>query len=230
MPPRDGPSAVECTAITARSPDGASATNTTCSWPITVISSVTAPSVSIHGLAVAVATDGTVPRTVLVHGRGKGALTARVKVGVQLAQQDTTIDELRRAWQEADEIGVDSIWVWDHFFPLYGDPDANHFEAYSLLSAMAVDTSRARFGALVTRYAYRNPNLLADLARTLHRLSGERFVRNRLGLVRARLPRVRLRDRDRCRPPARARPRTSRHQGAPGRSVSPGRGPTHPRR
>ncbi|HMF84359.1 MAG TPA: LLM class F420-dependent oxidoreductase [Acidimicrobiia bacterium] len=101
---------------------------------------------------------------------------ARVKVGVQLAQQDTTIDELRRAWQEADEIGVDSIWVWDHFFPLYGDPDANHFEAYSLLGAMAVDTSRARFGALVTCYAYRNPNLLADLARTLHRLSGERFV------------------------------------------------------
>jgi probable F420-dependent oxidoreductase len=101
---------------------------------------------------------------------------ARVKIGVQLAQQDTTVDELRRAWREADEMGVDTIWVWDHFFPLYGDPDANHFEAYSLLGAMAVDTSRARFGALVTCHAYRNPNLIADMARTIHHLSGERFI------------------------------------------------------
>ena len=101
---------------------------------------------------------------------------ARVKIGVQLAQQDTTVDELRRAWREADDMGVDTIWVWDHFFPLYGDPDANHFEAYSLLGAMAVDTSRARFGALVTCYAYRNPNLIADMARTIHHLSGARFI------------------------------------------------------
>lgn len=101
---------------------------------------------------------------------------ARVKIGVQLSQQDTTIDQLRRAWREADDTGIDTIWVWDHFFPLYGDPDANHFEAYSLLGAMSVDTSRAQFGALVTCYPYRNPNLLADMARTIHHLSGGRFV------------------------------------------------------
>ena len=75
---------------------------------------------------------------------------ARVKIGVQFAQQRTTIDELRAAWQAADELGVDTIWVWDHFFPLYGDPDGNHFEAYALLGAIAVDTSRARFGAMLT--------------------------------------------------------------------------------
>ncbi len=100
---------------------------------------------------------------------------SRVKVGVQLSQQDTTIDELRAAWREADEI-VDTIWVWDHFFPLSGDPDADHFEAYSLLGAMAVDTQRAQLGALVTCYPYRNPNLLADMARTIHHISGGRFV------------------------------------------------------
>jgi probable F420-dependent oxidoreductase len=101
---------------------------------------------------------------------------ARAKVGVQLHPQEATIEELRAAWQAADDLGVDSIWLWDHFFPLYGDPDGNHYEAYTLIGAMAVDTRRAQFGALVTCYAYRNPNLLADMARTIHLLSGRRFI------------------------------------------------------
>lgn len=101
---------------------------------------------------------------------------ARCRIGVQLEPQEASIDELRAAWRAADELGVDSIWLWDHFFPLYGDPNANHYEAYALLGAMAVDTSRAEFGALVTCNSYRNPNLLADMARTIHLLSGQRFV------------------------------------------------------
>jgi probable F420-dependent oxidoreductase len=104
------------------------------------------------------------------------AAMARVKVGANFAQQDTTIDELRAAWMAADDLDVDTIWLWDHFFPLYGDPNANHFESYALLGAMAVDTSRAQFGALVTCYAYRNPNLLADMARTIHLASDRRFI------------------------------------------------------
>ncbi|MGZ4291966.1 MAG: LLM class flavin-dependent oxidoreductase [Gaiellaceae bacterium] len=77
--------------------------------------------------------------------------------------------------RRAEQLGFDSIWLYDHLQTRDGDPD-RVLECWTTLSALARETSRVQLGQIVTCALYRNPGLLAQMASTVDAASGGRVT------------------------------------------------------
>ena len=87
-----------------------------------------------------------------------------------------------RAWartvevaRQAETIGAESIWLFDHFHTVPRPSDEITFESFTSLAALAAETERVRLGQIVICNGFRNPALTAKMAATLDTISGGRF-------------------------------------------------------
>ena len=77
--------------------------------------------------------------------------------------------------RQAETLGFESLWVFDHFHTVPRPTDEITFESFSVLSALAMATSRVRLGHMVICAGFRNPALTAKMAATVDVISGGRF-------------------------------------------------------
>lgn len=82
--------------------------------------------------------------------------------------------ELERFWREADELGFEAVWNYDHFYGLV-ENETPTLEGWTSLAAMGVVVRRARVGCMVTGVTYRNPAILAKMAVTVDHITGGRM-------------------------------------------------------
>jgi F420-dependent oxidoreductase-like protein len=99
-----------------------------------------------------------------------------VKIGALVWPQYTTWQSVRTMGVTADRVGYDTLWTWDHVYPIIGNPNGPIFEGWSTLVAWAEATKQIRIGLMVGANTFREPTLTAKLATTLDHISNGRAI------------------------------------------------------
>jgi F420-dependent oxidoreductase-like protein len=77
--------------------------------------------------------------------------------------------------KEAERLGFESIWLFDHFHTVPRPTDELTFESFTTLAALAAVTTRVRLGHIVICNGYRNPALVAKMIATMDVIAGGRM-------------------------------------------------------
>ncbi len=96
------------------------------------------------------------------------------RLGALCWNQYTDWASLREAGVRADRLGYDSLWTWDHLYPIIGDSHGPIFEGWLTITAWAQATERIRIGLMVGANTFRNPAVVAKMATTLDHISNGR--------------------------------------------------------
>ena len=97
------------------------------------------------------------------------------RYGIKTPNHQTTWQNMLEIWREADSIEIfESMWNWDHLYPLRSDPHGTSLDGWVTLSALARETSRVRIGSMVNGMHFRHPSITAKMAVTLDHVSGGR--------------------------------------------------------
>lgn len=98
------------------------------------------------------------------------------RFAIKTPPQHVTWNDLLAVWQEADETPIfESAWVFDHLYPIVGDPAGPCLESWVTLTALAQATSRIRVGSMVNGMHFRHPAVTAKMAASLDHVSAGRL-------------------------------------------------------
>jgi alkanesulfonate monooxygenase SsuD/methylene tetrahydromethanopterin reductase-like flavin-dependent oxidoreductase (luciferase family) len=99
-----------------------------------------------------------------------------VKLGALCWNQYTTWPELLEAGTRADRLGYDTLWTWDHLYPIVGNHEGPILEGWLTLAAWAQATEQIRIGLMVGANTFREPAVTAKMATTLDHISNGRAI------------------------------------------------------